>query len=127
MKCGDMKCGCYKISEGTVYYYQSYVNMMNVVEKSLVHHDLLNKHIKEESLKIRATAKDYVPEKIIETTELNEDHDKDEQFNVKNNNEECKEWITPVKRVPRKGVHNNIKKERRVELSNIIAALKEKA
>ena len=62
--------------------------MMKIVEQSLAHNDLLNKYVKEKSFKIRAKAKEYVLEKIIETTELNEEHEKDEQFKEKNNNEE---------------------------------------
>jgi len=58
-----IKHGCYEISEGTVYYYQSAVNMMRIVEQLLAHNYLLNKHIKEKSFKIRATAKENVPEK----------------------------------------------------------------
>ena len=67
----DMKNGCYEFSEGTFYYYQSGLNIMNIVEQLLGHNDLLDKHIKEKSFKIRATSKKHVPEKIIETTELN--------------------------------------------------------
>ena len=45
----DMKCGCYEIREGIVYYHQSAVSMMNIFEQLLEHNELLNKHIKENS------------------------------------------------------------------------------
>ena len=59
----DMKCGSYEIREGTIYYYQSSVGMMKIVDQSLERGDLLNKHIKEKSFKIRATVKTFVPAK----------------------------------------------------------------
>ena len=124
--CIDMKCGCYEISEGTVYYYQSTAIMMKIVETLLAHDDLLNEHVKEKSFKTRATAKYFVQAKIIEATELNEENDKDKQFNAKNNNEECKKLIKQEKMVQRIGMHNNIKNEWRVELINRNASLKDK-
>ena len=48
--------------------------MMKIVEKLLAHNDLLNKHVKEKIFKIRATAKEQVSAKRIETTELIEEH-----------------------------------------------------
>ena len=60
MICSDMKCGCYEISEGTIYYYQSVVSVMKIVEQSLAHDDLLNKHVKQKSFKIRATEKEHM-------------------------------------------------------------------
>ena len=57
MMCSDMNCGSSEIREGTVYYYQSSMSMMKIVQQSLEHGDLLNKHIKEKSFKIRATVK----------------------------------------------------------------------
>ena len=126
MMCSYMKCRFYEISEGTVYSYQIAVSMIKIAWKLLAHNDLLNKHVKEKSFKTRATAKYFVQAKIIEATELNEENDKDKQFNAKNNNEECKKLIKQEKMVQRIGMHNNIKNEWRVELINRNASLKDK-
>ena len=83
--CSDMQNGCYEIREGIVYYCQSTVNIMKILEQILEHNDLLNKCIKENIFKIRAIAKELVPEKI-ETIESNEENGKDQKIKVKNNN-----------------------------------------
>ena len=66
------------------------------------HYELLNKHIKEKSFKIRATSTEHVPAKRTTTAESNEGNEEYKQFRVKNNNEEWKEWIITVKRVSQK-------------------------
>ena len=71
MICSEMKRGWYEISEGTVYSYQIAVSMIKIAWKLLAHNDLLNKHVKEKSIKIREKAKEDLPEKITETTVLN--------------------------------------------------------
>ena len=58
MMCRDMKHGCYEIRKGAVYYYQSAVRIMKIVEQLLGHNELLNKCVKENSFKIRSTAKE---------------------------------------------------------------------
>ena len=57
MMCSDMKCGCYEIREGTVYYYQSSVSMMMISGQLFAHNELWSKHINKKIFKIRATAK----------------------------------------------------------------------
>ena len=69
MMYSNVKHGYYEIREGTVYYYQSSMNMMKIVEKLLAHDELLNKCIKEENFKIRAKATECVPEKRTVTAE----------------------------------------------------------
>ena len=63
MMCSDMKYGYYKIREGAVCYYQISVSMIKIVEQLLAHDALLNEHVNDKSFKIRATAKENVPEK----------------------------------------------------------------
>ena len=60
MMCSDMKCGCYEIRKGIVCYYQSTMNIMKILEQLLAHDDLLNKHVKQKSFKIRATEKEHM-------------------------------------------------------------------
>ena len=56
MICSNVKHGCYEIRDGTVYYYQSAMNIMKIVEQLLAHDELLNECSKENIFKIRATA-----------------------------------------------------------------------